>query len=401
MAATSLKKEVSVPTRRFVVIWLALGIWSVLFSGAPSEAAEGARRTATEKSAGADIYVSKLGDNSDGRSWGRAFHTIQAALSAIPDDRGGHRILIRPDTYMEANLFPAHRGAPNAYNLLIGDGDSRLGSGATGWVIIDSGDPEKGFKSYDWWSTIRAYRQGWSPEHKAPTFSAAGWDRWVIRNVYATGGDAALFWDLVDKAEPFTVRVEDCVGIGRAFGGGVANHLSRRDEPIVFLRCYLASLDWWGDAGAAYVRSANPHMRDYLDAVFEDCTLVAPDNAFELAAPGFPFYTHVNFKGCRLIVLNFSQPAGTPSTGIIHVPLDAANHLKVDLEDCLLMGFKVFGESPILFTTKGRVEAYVQYQQPVPEGFVRLTSWPAKAFRSVAPPVSPVETKGLAFRRGE
>ena len=39
---------------------------------------------------GKTIYVSKLGDNSDGSSWQKAFHTIQAALLALPDNRGGH-----------------------------------------------------------------------------------------------------------------------------------------------------------------------------------------------------------------------------------------------------------------------------------------------------------------------
>ena len=52
------------------------------------------------------LYVSKLGDNSDGSSWAKAFNTIQAALHAIPDDRGGYGIIIRPDTYFEANLIP-------------------------------------------------------------------------------------------------------------------------------------------------------------------------------------------------------------------------------------------------------------------------------------------------------
>ncbi|MBM3475700.1 MAG: hypothetical protein FJX75_20740, partial [Armatimonadetes bacterium] len=56
--------------------------------------------------AGTTLYVSKLGDDCDGSSWAKAFRTIQAALSAIPDG-GGHRIIVRPDTYMEANLFPA------------------------------------------------------------------------------------------------------------------------------------------------------------------------------------------------------------------------------------------------------------------------------------------------------
>lgn len=373
-------------SRLFRMAGIILGLVVTGIHGQPAGSAEKALGIPSK---GVDLYVSKLGDNSDGRSWSRAFHTIQAALLAVPDDRGGHRILVRPDTYMEANLYPAQRGASGAYNILEGDGDGRLGSSATGWVVIDSGDPEKGFKSYDWWSTVRAYKRGWSPEHKDQTFSAAGWDRWIIRKVYATGADAALFWDLADKAEPFTVRVEDCVGIGRAFGGGLGNFFSRPGEPTVFHRCYLACLDRWGDAGAAYVRSANPRMSGRPDAVFEDCTLVSPDNAFELAAPGFPFFTHVKFKGCRLIVLNFSQPKGTPSTGIIHVPADSAHHLQVDLEDCTLMGYKVFGEAPILFTIKGRVEAYVQYQQSLPDGFVRLTRWPVEIFRHIGPPANP------------
>ena len=86
-------------------------------------------------------------------------------------------------------LAAVAEGAAGAYNVLEGDTDGQFGSGATGRVIIDSGDPEKGFKSYDWWGVIRAYKKGWSAEHKAETFSAIGWDRWVLRRLYATGGD--------------------------------------------------------------------------------------------------------------------------------------------------------------------------------------------------------------------
>ena len=165
-------------------------------------------QTAEDKGDNADtiqgitLYVSKLGDNSDGRTWATAFTTVQAALDAIPDARGGHRVVIRPDTYMEANLSVPYPGAPGAYNLLIGDVNGSLGSGTTGQVILDAGDPEKGFKSYDWWSTIRATQQGWSQEHQDATFSAICWDRWILRNLYATGGDAGFFWDCTNRVEP-------------------------------------------------------------------------------------------------------------------------------------------------------------------------------------------------------
>ena len=39
------------------------------------------------------------------------------ALLAVPDDLGGHQIIIRPDTYVEANIYSVHKGAAGAYNL--------------------------------------------------------------------------------------------------------------------------------------------------------------------------------------------------------------------------------------------------------------------------------------------
>jgi hypothetical protein len=151
--------------------------------------------------AGSTIYVSKLGDNSDGSSWKSAFHTIQAGVQAVPDERGGHQVLVRPDTYPEANLFASYKGAVGGYNELLGDFDGGLGSGAKGWVVIDSGAPEVmvrtdqastagnkawklleegdpkeewGLKSIDWWGTFRA----------SPVHSAAIWDRWIFKNLY-------------------------------------------------------------------------------------------------------------------------------------------------------------------------------------------------------------------------
>jgi hypothetical protein len=339
------------------------------------------------------IYVSKLGNNTDGSSWANAFTTIQAALNAVPDDRGGCRIAIRPDTYFEAMLYPAHQGAAGAYNELTGDTDGSLGSGTAGRVIIDSGDPgQKGFKSYDWWGTIRSYSKGWSKEHTEETFSAIGWDRWRWRNLYVTGGDAGIFFDLTDQVKPFSVVVEDCVGIGRAFGGGVGNCLSRPEEPITFRRCHLWALDWWGDTAGAYVRVENPAMPREPDAVFEDCVMAGPQCALKSSNYGFHTYSNIKLVRCRLIALNFSQPQGTPTDGIIQ-SVEEGKLLHVDLEDCTLMGYKVFGvkvkketAGEISCTTRGDVKAYVQYQQEMPKGFHRLGAWPADVFQAILPP---------------
>ena len=341
---------------------------------------------------GVTFYVSKLGDNSDGSSWTKAFRTVQAALSAVPNALGGHRVIVRPDTYMEANLYPAHPGAQGAYNRLIGDFDGRFGSGVSGWVTLDAGDPQTGFKSYDWWGTIRAYRKGWSPQHQAESFSSGVWDRWEFSRLYATGGDAGLFFDLVDKPEPFTVVVEDCMSIGRAFGGGVGNVLSRPGEPSVFRRSTLWCLDWWGDAAGAYVRAEHPTMPNHPDVVFEDCTLAGPDNALQAGNPGYSGYTRVRLKQCQLITFNFSQPQGKPSSGIIFSTIEG-KLLHVDLQDCTLMGYKVFGagQGEISYTTQGDVKAYVQFQQTVPKGMHQLGHWPVEVFQTLlpAPPPAP------------
>lgn len=324
----------------------------------------------------ATLYVSQLGDNSDGSTWAKAFTTIQRALDAVPDGLGGHRIVIRPDTYMEANLYPAFKGAERNYNVIEADYDGSLGSGTTGYAVLDSSDPKKGLQSVDWWSPFKAN----------PEYSGVVWDRWVLRHLYVTGGDAGLFWDLPPKIEPFTVVTEDSVGIGRAFGGGAAHFLARPEEPIVFRRCQLWCLDWWGDACGAYVRAENGSMPLRPDIYFEDCTLVGPDNALQSGNPGFASYSRVKLKNSRLVSLNFSQPRGTPGTGIIYATIDG-KFLHVDLEDCTLMGYKVFGakEGDITYTTSGSVRAYVQFEQTVPKGMIALGAWPTDVFQSILP----------------
>jgi hypothetical protein len=339
------------------------------------------------------IYVSKLGSNADGSSWATAFNTIQVALDAIPDDTGDHQIIIRPDTYFEAMLYPAQKGAKGAYNKLVGDVHGDLGSGTTGYVVIDSGDPEQqGFKSYDWWGPMRSNKKGWSSEHTDATFSAIGWDRWHLKDLYVTGGDAGIFFDTTNKVEPFSVLVEDCVSIGRAFGGGLGNCLSRHDEPIVFRNCHLWALDEWGDTAAAYVRIENEKMPELPDVLFVDCTMVSPQCALKSSNYGFHTYSHISLNRCRLIVLNFSQPQGTPSNGIIQ-SVQEGKLMHVDINDCTLMGYKLFGVlvdketvSDISYTTSGDVKAYLQFQQELPEGILRLPDWPVDVFQNLLPP---------------
>lgn len=92
------------------------------------------------------------------------------------------------------------------------------------------------------------------------------------------------------------------------------------------------------------------------------------------------------------MTLNFSQPAGTPTDGIIQ-SVQNGKYLHVDLEDTTVMGYKVFGvtvdkdsEKDIEYTTTGAVQAYVQFQQDVPNGFYRLQQWPTDVFQTILPP---------------
>ena len=109
-----------------------------------------------------------------------------------------------------------------------------------------------------------------------------------------------------------------------------------------------------------YVRGESQHhARACPHATFEDCTIVGPDNALQAGYPGVDdLCTRVKFKDCRLIVLNFSQPHGTPSSGIICCGCKEGKQLHVDFEDTVMMGYKVFG------TRSGEVSYTDQGQSP-------------------------------------
>ena len=344
---------------------------------------------------GVTLYVSKLGDNSDGTSWQKAFHTIQAAMDAVPDDKGGHVIVARPDRYVEANILPAHTGAKESYNLLIGDHNGSLGSGARGWVVIDSSDPERGFQSVNYWSpTYGAIPK--MPWAKQGQLGCKRWDRWIVRHLYLTGGDAGLFWEVGnvgDNSVDFTIVAEDSVGIGRAFGGGVCYCTTNRpDEPSLFRRCYLLALDFDADTAAVLIGGAAKSPPEHPQAIFEDCTLVHPDNAVQLSYASN--YARLKLVDCRLIVLNFTQPEmGGKSTGIFATErrdFPDASGLHVDLEDTIMCGYSIRTPGPLgkylSYSTKGQVRAYLQYKQEVPEGIGRIGLWPTELFFQMAPP---------------
>lgn len=118
--------------------------------------------------------------------------------------------------------------------------------------------------------------------------------------------------------------------------------------------------------------------------------MVHPDNAVAMSYASR--CARARLTGCRLIVLNFTQPEmGGRSSGIVctqgHAP---AGRLHVDLEDCELAGYSVFTHGDdgkaVSYTAKGKTSAYVQFKQSVPEGFERRGSWPSELFARIAPP---------------
>jgi hypothetical protein len=102
--------------------------------------------------------------------------------------------------------------------------------------------------------------------------------------------------------------------------------------------------------------------------------------------------------------LNFTQPEmGGKSTGILCTQgHSATGRLHVDLEDCILAGYSILtpGEESkaASFTTKGKVQAYIQFKQLMPEGFQRLGLWPVDLFSQIAPPSTPEELKRMTAR---
>ena len=150
-------------------------------------------------------------------------------------------------------------------------------------------------------------------------------------------------------------------------------------------------------------------MPERPDVVVEDCTMISPQCAMKGGNYGFHTYMRIQANRCRFITLNFSQPAGTPTDGVVQ-SVQNGKYLHVDFQDCTLMGYKIFGvkvdkdsAQDIGFTAKGAVNAYVQWTQEVPQGMHRLVSWPVEVFDqvslpAVADPRPPLQEETLILR---
>ncbi|MDD3590695.1 MAG: hypothetical protein PHO46_10565 [Thermoguttaceae bacterium] len=78
-------------------------------------------------------------------------------------------------------------------------------------------------------------------------------------------------------------------------------------------------------------------------------------------------------------------------TGVVRTPNDGARFL-IDLEDCDLMGCKIFSDekpTPPQYTLKGRNRAYTQFMNETPTGMEPYEGWPVELFQHSAPPLAP------------
>jgi hypothetical protein len=133
--------------------------------------------------------------------------------------------------------------------------------------------------------------------------------------------------------------------------------------------------------------------------------MVHPDNAVAISYASH--CARAKFVHCRMIVLTFTQlemDGNKNATGILCTEgSGGTRRLHVDLEDCILAGYSVFtpgeAEKLVTYTTKGKVQAYVQFKQPMPKGFQRLGLWPTDLFARMAPPRTPEELHDQTARR--
>ena len=183
--------------------------------------------------------------------------------------------------------------------------------------MIDSGDAAKGFKSYDWWGTIRATAAGMeSGAQGTDIFRRSLWDRWILRNFYVTGGGCRPFLGLHEPGR----AIHDCRGRLREHRTRVRRWRGqlpvalRRTDHVPPLQAVVAGRV--GRHGRTLHSRGKPGLPDRPDVVVEDCTLISPQCAMKGGNYGFHTYMRIRANRCRFITLNFSQPAGTPTDGV-------------------------------------------------------------------------------------
>jgi len=90
---------------------------------------------------------------------------------------------------------------------------------------------------------------------------------------------------------------------------------------------------------------------------------VGPDNAVQILFPSK--YIRLEMTGCRLIVLNFSQPAGTPSSGIISSSVADPEQVHIDFRDCAMMATS-YSVRPAPPSIRSREKATERFVTPPP-----------------------------------
>ena len=91
-----------------------------------------------------------------------------------------------------------------------------------------------------------------------------------------------------------------------------------------------------------------------------------------------------------LVALNSHNPPGRPPTVSSRASRTANTSRRPDRHHAHgVQGIGVVdtdSENAIGYTSRGAVQAYVQFQQGMPEGIHRLQQWPVEVFQSIAPP---------------
>ncbi len=229
---------------------------------------------------GIDFYVdgTKGSDSYSGRSWGRAFATIQAAMDAVAAlgassvSRGRHRIFVAPGGYTEDIITPLNTEAPFGQLIAVNPTPSRS-FGATWLTASTAGQP---------CLTIRA--RGWNIEGfefdaladagcvlldgATANSSAQGTQ---FQSCLFVGQNQGLYGiDITKNGAPYT-HIRDCHFSGFTSGATAGDCIrcseSATDQPRFWLieRCSFADSD----------NLINMDPRGFKESQIRDCAFYA------------------------------------------------------------------------------------------------------------------------------